>query len=155
MIDETGQVSEAIKKQTLDLLQFAAEKTGKDNKEMAAAFFGRTFDLTINTIKNSDIDWYSLQWHTQGGQAFSVWKQNTEPDLEKAFQCMTAEAQKGNAFAAYSLGSLYRARRGGAKWQAGFFRFFSWPPVIKYPLTPMQCINSAACIRMELEPNRI
>ena len=38
MIDETGQVSEAIKKQTLDLLQFAAEKTGKDNKEMAVTF---------------------------------------------------------------------------------------------------------------------
>ena len=27
----------------------------QDNKEMAAAFFGRTFDLTIDTIKNSDI----------------------------------------------------------------------------------------------------
>ena len=38
MIDETGQVSEAIKKQTLDLLQFAAEKTGKEDKEMAVTF---------------------------------------------------------------------------------------------------------------------
>ena len=38
MIDETGQVSEEIKNQTLDLLQFAAEKTGKENKEMAVTF---------------------------------------------------------------------------------------------------------------------
>ena len=29
MIDETGQVSEEIKKQTLELLDFAAQKLGK------------------------------------------------------------------------------------------------------------------------------
>ena len=33
MIDETGQVSEEIKNQTLDLLQFAAEKTVKKIKK--------------------------------------------------------------------------------------------------------------------------
>ena len=38
MIDETGQVSEEIKKQTFDLLEFAAEKTGKADKEMAVTF---------------------------------------------------------------------------------------------------------------------
>lgn len=38
MIDETGQVSEDIKKQTLDLLEFAAEKLGKETKEMAVTF---------------------------------------------------------------------------------------------------------------------
>ncbi|MDG3141695.1 rRNA maturation RNase YbeY [Streptococcus suis] len=38
MIDETGQVSEAIKKQTMDLLTFAAQKTGKADKEMAVTF---------------------------------------------------------------------------------------------------------------------
>lgn len=38
MIDETGQVSEEIKKQTLDLLEFAAQKIGKENKEMAVTF---------------------------------------------------------------------------------------------------------------------
>lgn len=36
--------------------ELAALYDSQDNKEMAAAFFGRTFDLTINTIKNSDID---------------------------------------------------------------------------------------------------
>lgn len=38
MIDETGQVSDEMKKQTLDLLEFAAEKTGKSDKEMAVTF---------------------------------------------------------------------------------------------------------------------
>ena len=38
MIDETGQVSEEIKKQTLDLLDFAAQKLGKEDKEMAVTF---------------------------------------------------------------------------------------------------------------------
>ena len=38
MIDETGQVSEEIKKQTLELLDFAAQKLGKEDKEMAVTF---------------------------------------------------------------------------------------------------------------------
>ena len=35
MVDETGQVSEEILKQTQEILEFAAQKTGKENKEMA------------------------------------------------------------------------------------------------------------------------
>ncbi|WP_105118736.1 rRNA maturation RNase YbeY [Streptococcus suis] len=38
MIDETGQVSAQIQEQITDLLQFAAEKIGKQNKEMAVTF---------------------------------------------------------------------------------------------------------------------
>jgi len=38
MIDETGQVSEKLKEQTLELLDFAAEKLGKEDKEMAVTF---------------------------------------------------------------------------------------------------------------------
>lgn len=38
MMDETGQVSETIKKQTLELLELAAKKLGKSNKEMAVTF---------------------------------------------------------------------------------------------------------------------
>ena len=38
MIDETGQVSEEIKKQTLELLDFAAQKLGKKDNEMAVTF---------------------------------------------------------------------------------------------------------------------
>ena len=35
IVDETGQVSEEIIKQTQDILEFAAQKTGKEKKEMA------------------------------------------------------------------------------------------------------------------------
>ena len=35
MVDETGQVSEEIIKQTHDILEFAAKKIGKEEKEMA------------------------------------------------------------------------------------------------------------------------
>ena len=35
MVDETGQVSEEILKQTQEILEFAAQKTGKEKKEMA------------------------------------------------------------------------------------------------------------------------
>ncbi|HEL2402161.1 TPA: rRNA maturation RNase YbeY [Streptococcus suis] len=38
MIDETGQVSAQMQEQIADLLQFAAEKIGKQNKEMAVTF---------------------------------------------------------------------------------------------------------------------
>ena len=38
MVDETGQVSPEIMKQTLDLLNFAAERLGKKKKEMAVTF---------------------------------------------------------------------------------------------------------------------
>ena len=38
MIDETGQVSEKLKEQTLELLDFAAEKLGKEDMGMAVTF---------------------------------------------------------------------------------------------------------------------
>ena len=38
MVDETGQVSPEIMKQTLDLLNFAAERLGKEKKEMTVTF---------------------------------------------------------------------------------------------------------------------
>ena len=71
MIDETGQVSEAIKKQTLDLLQFAAEKTGKDNKEMAVTF--------VTNERNTDrpTDVISLEYKPESSLSFS------EEDLEE------------------------------------------------------------------------
>lgn len=38
IVDETGLVSEEIVKQTQDILEFAAQKTGKEKKEMAVTF---------------------------------------------------------------------------------------------------------------------
>ena len=80
MIDETGQVSEAIKKQTLDLLQFAAEKTGKDNKEMAVTFVTneRSHELNLeyrDTDRPTDVN--SLEYKPESSLSFS------EEDLEE------------------------------------------------------------------------
>lgn len=80
MIDETGQVSEAIKKQTLDLLLFAAEKTGKDNKEMAVTFVTneRSHELNLeyrDTDRPTDV--ISLEYKPESSLSFS------EEDLEE------------------------------------------------------------------------
>ena len=80
MIDETGQVSEAIKKQTLDLLQFAAEKTGKDNKELAVTFVTneRSHELNLeyrDTDRPTDV--ISLEYKPESSLSFS------EEDLEE------------------------------------------------------------------------
>lgn len=80
MIDETGQVSEAIKKQTLDLLQFAAEKTGKDNKEMTVTFVTneRSHELNLeyrDTDRPTDV--ISLEYKPESSLSFS------EEDLEE------------------------------------------------------------------------
>ncbi|MBF1690557.1 rRNA maturation RNase YbeY [Streptococcus sanguinis] len=48
MVDETGQVSEEILKQTQEILEFAAQKTGKENKEMAVTFVSNTRSHELN-----------------------------------------------------------------------------------------------------------
>lgn len=74
MIDETGQVSEEIKNQTLDLLQFAAEKTGKENKEMAVTFVTneRSHELNLeyrDTDRPTDV--ISLEYKPESDLTFS------------------------------------------------------------------------------------
>ena len=73
-IDETGQVSEEIKNQTLDLLQFAAEKTGKENKEMAVTFVTneRSHELNLeyrDTDRPTDV--ISLEYKPESDLTFS------------------------------------------------------------------------------------
>ena len=48
MVDETGQVSEEILKQTEEILEFAAQKTGKENKEMAVTFVSNERSHELN-----------------------------------------------------------------------------------------------------------
>lgn len=48
MVDETGQVSKEILKQTQEILEFAAQKTGKDNKEMAVTFVSNERSHELN-----------------------------------------------------------------------------------------------------------
>ena len=47
MIDETGQVSEKLKEQTLELLDFAAQRLGKEDKEMAVTFVTNERSLSL------------------------------------------------------------------------------------------------------------
>ena len=48
MVDETGQVSEEILKQTQEILKFAAQKTGKEKKEMAVTFVSNERSHELN-----------------------------------------------------------------------------------------------------------
>lgn len=84
MIDETGQVSEAIKKQTLDLLEFAAEKTGKENKEMSVTFVTneRSYELNLkyrHTDRPTDV--ISLEYKPDSGLSFSEEDLKDNPEL--------------------------------------------------------------------------
>lgn len=60
MVDETGQVSEEILKQTQEILEFAAQKTGKEKKEMAVTFVSneRSHELNLeyrDTDRSTDV----------------------------------------------------------------------------------------------------
>ncbi|MCO4468019.1 putative metallo protease [Streptococcus infantarius subsp. infantarius] len=84
MIDETGQVSEEIKNQTLDLLQFAAEKTGKENKEMAVTFVTneRSHELNLeyrDTDRPTDV--ISLEYKQESDLTFSEEDLAENPEL--------------------------------------------------------------------------
>lgn len=84
MIDETGQVSEAIKKQTLDLLEFAAEKTGKVDKEMALTFVTneRSHELNLeyrDTDRPTDV--ISLEYKPETPIVFDEEDLAESPDL--------------------------------------------------------------------------
>ena len=48
MVDETGRVSEEILKQTQEILEFAAQKTGKEKKEMAVTFVSNERSHELN-----------------------------------------------------------------------------------------------------------
>ena len=48
IVDETGQVSEEILKQTQEILEFASQKTGKENKEMAVTFVSNERSHELN-----------------------------------------------------------------------------------------------------------
>ena len=60
MVDETGQVSDEILKQTQEILEFAAQKIGKEDKEMAVTFVTneRSHELNLeyrNTDRPTDV----------------------------------------------------------------------------------------------------
>ncbi|HFH8800714.1 TPA: rRNA maturation RNase YbeY [Streptococcus agalactiae] len=89
MIDETGQVSEDIKKQTLDLLEFAAQKTGKENKEMTVTFVTneRSHELNLeyrDTDRPTDV--ISLEYKPEVDISFDEEDLTENPELAEMLE---------------------------------------------------------------------
>lgn len=84
MIDETGQVSQEIMEQTIDLLNFAAKKTDKDEKEMSVTFVTneRSHELNLkyrNTDRPTDV--ISLEYKPETPILFDQEALEADPDL--------------------------------------------------------------------------
>lgn len=84
MIDETNQVSDKIKKQTLELLDFAAQKIGKDDKEMAVTFVTNERSHELNLLyRQTDrpTDVISLEYKPEEAIVFDDSILADDPDL--------------------------------------------------------------------------
>lgn len=84
MIDETNQVSEEIKNQTLDILEFAAQRTGKEDKEMAVTFVTneRSHELNLKyRDTNRPTDVISLEYKPESSLSFDGEDLADDPDL--------------------------------------------------------------------------
>ncbi|WP_373760737.1 rRNA maturation RNase YbeY [Streptococcus ferus] len=84
MIDETNQVSDEIKKQTLELLDFAAQKIGKDDKEMAVTFVTNERSHELNLLyRQTDrpTDVISLEYKPEEAIVFDDSILADDPDL--------------------------------------------------------------------------
>ena len=84
LIDETGQLSEEMKQQTLDILNFAAEKTGKEDKEMAVTFVTNERSHTLNLeYRDTDrpTDVISLEYKPEVPITFDEEDLADNPDL--------------------------------------------------------------------------
>lgn len=84
MIDETGLVSQEIMEQTLDLLNFAARKTGKVEKEMSVTFVTneRSHELNLeyrDTDRPTDV--ISLEYKPESPILFDERDLEENPDL--------------------------------------------------------------------------
>ena len=84
MVDETGQVSEEILKQTQEILKFAAKKIGKEDKEMAVTFVTneRSHELNLEfraTDRPTDV--ISLEYKPELEITFDEEDLAEDPDL--------------------------------------------------------------------------
>lgn len=89
MVDETGQVSPKMMEQTLDLLQFAAEKLDKQNKEMAVTFVTneRSHQLNLeyrDTDRPTDV--ISLEYKPEKPFNFDEDDMADDPDLAEMLE---------------------------------------------------------------------
>lgn len=84
MIDETKQVSKTIQEQTLAILNFAAEKTGKKDKEMAVTFVSNERSHALNLqYRDTDCptDVISLEYKPDADISFSEEDLADNPEL--------------------------------------------------------------------------
>ena len=84
MIDSTGQVSEKLKEQTLELLDFAAQRLGKEDKEMAVTFVTneRSHELNLeyrDTDRPTDV--ISLEYKPELDISFDEEELAENPEL--------------------------------------------------------------------------
>lgn len=99
MIDETGLVSEAIKQQTMDLLEFAAQKLGKEDKEMAVTFVTNSRSHELNLLyRDTDrpTDVISLEYKPEEEIRFDT--DSLESDEELAELMSEFDAYIGELF---------------------------------------------------------
>lgn len=99
MIDETNQVSEEIKNQTLDILEFAAQKTGKEDKEMAVTFVTneRSHELNLKyRDTNRPTDVISLEYKPESSLSFD--EEDLADDLDLAEVLTEFDAYIGELF---------------------------------------------------------
>ncbi|MBP2622889.1 rRNA maturation RNase YbeY [Streptococcus oricebi] len=84
MVDETGQVSEKMQQQIMDLVSFAAEKIGQENKEMAISFVDNQRIHEVNLeYRNMDkpTDVVSLEYKPETDISFSQEDLEDNPEL--------------------------------------------------------------------------
>ncbi|MBJ8349895.1 rRNA maturation RNase YbeY [Streptococcus zalophi] len=93
MVDETNTVSDVIKKQTLDLLNLAAEKINKTDKEMAVTFVTNERSHELNRYyRDTDrpTDVISLEYKPDDDILFSEDDLAENPDLAELLLEMNA-----------------------------------------------------------------
>lgn len=84
LIDETGQVSEAILTQTREILEFAADKLGKADKEMVVTFVDNARSHELNLLyRETDrpTDVISLEYKPETEIVFDEEDLAEDPDL--------------------------------------------------------------------------
>lgn len=84
LIDETGQVSEAILNQTREILDFAADKLGKSDKEMVVTFVDNVRSHELNLLyRDTDrpTDVISLEYKPETEIIFDEEDLAEDPDL--------------------------------------------------------------------------
>ena len=89
MVDETGQVSQEIIKQTQEILEFAAQKTGKENKEMAVTFVTNERSHKLNLeYRDTDrpTDVISLEYKSELDIAFDEEDLADNPELTEMLE---------------------------------------------------------------------